>query len=173
MLGLPLVPTEKIDMNAEAAFFSIHILKDPEFQAKLVNFLGDDKPVLITDGLANHIENVDQYDNLHVLNVNVDPRNLLRFSREELNEIRNSMLKPFGVKFDAPSMVALYLMGDDLVIIENFRDEAVSVTLETIFSMDANIKLILPTTEIVDKEFSDNMLLFKEIPPRTLVAIKY
>jgi len=173
MLGLPLVPTEKIDMNAEAAFFSVHILKDPDFQAKLGNFLGDDRPVLITDGLANHIENVDQYDNLHVLNVNVDPRNLLRFSREELNEIRNSMLKPFGVKFDAPSMVALYLMGDDLVIIENFRDEAVFVTLETKFSMDANIKLILPTTEIVDKEFSENMLLFKEIPPRTLVAIKY
>jgi hypothetical protein len=83
------------------------------------------------------------------------------------------MLKPFGVKFDAPSMVALYLMGDDLVVIENFKDEPVSVTLATEFSMDANIKLILPTTEIVDKEFSENKLLFNEIPPRTLVAIKY
>ena len=39
MLGLPLVPTEKIDMNAEAAFFSVHILKDPEFYEKLDNFL--------------------------------------------------------------------------------------------------------------------------------------
>ncbi len=73
MLGLPLVPTEKIDMNAEAAFFSVHILKDPEFYEKLDKFLAQDKPVLITDGLANHIENVDQYDNLQVLNVDEDP----------------------------------------------------------------------------------------------------
>jgi hypothetical protein len=173
MLGLPLVPTEKIDMNAEAAFFPVHILKDPEFHEKLGKFLTQDKPVLITDGLANHIENVDQYDNLHVLNVNVDPRNLLRFSREELNEIRNKMLKPFGVKFDSPSMVALYLMGDDLIVIENFRDEAVSVTLETEFLMKADVKLILPKTELVKKEFSDHKLSFTEIPPRTLVAVKY
>ena len=128
---------------------------------------------MITDGLANHIENVDQYDNLQVLNVDEDPLNLLRLSREELYGIRNKMLKPFGVKFDAPGMVALYLMGDDLLVIENFRDEAVSVTLESDFSMDADLKLILPTTESVIKEFSENKLLFTEIPARTLVAVHY
>ncbi len=83
------------------------------------------------------------------------------------------MLKPFGVKFDAPGMVALYFMGDDLIVIENFRDEAVSVSLETDFSMDADLKLILPTTESVIKEFSENKLLFTEIPARTLVAVHY
>ena len=83
------------------------------------------------------------------------------------------MLVPFGVKFDAPSMVALYLMGDDLIVIENFKDEAVSVTLETEFSMAADVKLILPTTEVVNKEFTENRLAFTEIPPRTLVAIQY
>jgi len=173
MLGLPLFPTEKINMNAEAAFFSVHILKDPDFYEKLGKFLAGNKPVLITNELANHIENVDQYDNLHVLNINVDPWNLLKFSRKELNEIRNKMLKPFGIKFDAPGMVALYLMGDDLIVIENFRDEAVSVTMETEFSMDADVELILPATETVNKEFSERILYFSAIPPRTLVAVKY
>ncbi len=173
MLGLPLVPKEKIDMKAKAAFFPVHILKDPDFHDKLDQFLAENKPVLITDGLANHIENVDQYENLHVLNVNVDPRNILRFSREELNSIRNKMLAPYGVKFDAPSMVSLYLMGDDLIVIENFKDEAVSVTLKTEFSMKADVKLVLPSTEVVNKEFSKNKLTFSEIPPRTLVAIQY
>jgi hypothetical protein len=173
MLGLPLVPSESIDTEAEAAFFPVQVLKDPEFHGKLDQFLADNKPVLITDALANHIENVDQYDNLHVLNVNVDPRNILRFSREELNSIRNKMLAPLGVKFDAPSMVALYLMGDDLIVIENFKDEAVSVTLETEFSMAADIKLVLPTTEVINKAFNENKLEFTEIPPRTLVAIQY
>lgn len=173
MLGLPLVPAEKIDMNADAAFFSLHILKDPEFYEKLDKFLTQDKPVLITDGLADHIEKKDQFDNLYVLNVDEDPLNLMRLSREELNGIRNKMLKPFGVKFDAPVMVALYFMGEDLLVIENFRDEAVSVTLETEFSMDADLKLILPITETVEKKFSDHKLLFTEIPPRTLVAVNY
>jgi hypothetical protein len=173
MLGLPLVPTEKIDMNAKAAFFPIQILKDPEFNVKLDTFLGDGKPVLITDGLSNHIENVNQFENLHILNVGVDPRNLLRIPREELNQIRNKMLQPFGLGMDAPSMVALYLIGDDLIVLENFRDEAVAVTLDAVFSMKADIKLVLPAAMNIKKEFHENRLRFYEIPPRTLVAIEY
>jgi hypothetical protein len=173
MLGLPLVPAEKIDMNAKAAFFPVQILKDPEFNAKLDIFLGEGKPVLVTDGLSNHIENVDQFENLHILNVGVDPRNLLRIPREELNRIRNKMLQPFGLAMDAPGMVALYLMGDDLIVLENFRDEAVAVTLDTEFSMKADIKLILPAAVNIKKEFREKRLQFHEIPPRTLVAIEY
>ncbi|MCK5703403.1 MAG: hypothetical protein KAI29_19730, partial [Cyclobacteriaceae bacterium] len=77
------------------------------------------------------------------------------------------------VRFDAPSMVSLFLMGDDLIVIENFKDEAVSVTLETEFSMAADLKLVLPATEEVNKEFTEHGLAFTEIPPRTLVAIQY
>jgi hypothetical protein len=160
-------------MNADAVFFPIQTLKDPAFQDKLDKFLTDGKPVLVTDGLAHHIENIDQYENLHVLNVNVDPINLLEFSREELNDIRSKMLKPFEMKFDAPSMVSLYLMGDDLVVIENFRDEPVAVKLETEFSMNPEIALILPVNTEVGKEFSETKLLFSDIPARSLVAVTY
>jgi len=173
MLGLPLIPAEKIDTEAESAFFSIHALKDPDFKGKLDKFLTGGKPVLVTDGLAMHIDNADRYDNLHILNVNVDPRNILRFSREELNVIRNNMLKPFGLKFDAPAMVALYLIGEDLVIIENFRDEPVTVILETEFTMDADIALVLPATETLTGELDEQKLHFPEIPPRALVAVTY
>jgi len=64
-------------------------------------------------------------------------------------------------------------MGDDLIVIENFKDEAVSVTLETEFSMNPEVKLILPSTENVSNEFGVNKLIFTEIPPRTLVAVSY
>ena len=173
MLGMPLVPKEQIDMGAEAAFFPVQLLKDPDFNDKLLQLLADDIPVLITDGLTNHIEHVDQYDNLHVLHVGNDTKNLLHMGREELNAIRNTMLAPFGVKFDAPAMVSLYLMGDDLIVIENFRDEAVSVALETEFPMKPDVKLVLPETEVVNKEFSEYKLAFTSIPPRTLVAVEY
>jgi hypothetical protein len=173
MLGLPLVPKEKIDMNARAAFFPVQILKDPDWHYKLNQFLTDNRPVLITDGLADYIEDSDQYNNLHILNVNVNPLNVLGMEREELNVIRNKMLAPFGVKFDAPTMVSLYLIGEDLIVIENFRDETVSVTLETEFPLTANVKLVLPAIEEVKKEFTEHKLDFTEIPPRTLVAIQY
>jgi hypothetical protein len=173
MLGFPLIPVAEIDMNAKAAFFSTHILKDLEHGQKIDKFLTEEKPVMVTDLLASQIDNKDEYENLHVLDVNVDPKNLFKLSREELNELRNKMLVPFGISFDAPVMVALYLMGDDLVVIENFRDEPVSVTLETDFSIDPEIKLVLPKTETVSAEFNEHTLDFSAIPPRSLVAIEY
>jgi len=173
MLGLPLVPAEKIDMNAEAAFFPVHILKDPEFLTKLEKFKEENIPVLVTDGLAGQIQDIDQYDNIQVLDVIGNPRNILRLGREELNNMRKPMLKPFGITFDAPAMVSLYLMGDDLVIIENFKDEAVKVTLETEFSMNPEVKLTLPSGNVIGREFSSSKLEISELPPRTLVAISY
>jgi len=153
--------------------FSIQALKDPEFTDKLSGILADNKPVLVTDGLASQLENVDAYENLTVLNVNVDPRNILRLSREELNPIRNALLAPFGISFDAPNMVALYLIGDDLFVIENFSDQEVEVTLETETPVNAELKLVLPKDAAVGSNLSGNKLVFSKLPPRTLVAIGY
>ena len=171
MLGIPLVPTGKIDMNAKAAFFPIHMIKDPDFDNKLENFIAEGKPVLVTDGLADHIGGLDQYSNVQVIEVDGNPRDILRLSREEVNLMRNKLLEPLGIKFDAPTMVSLYLMGDDLIIIENFKDEAVNVTLESEFSMNPEIQLTLPSGQSIGGDFSSNKLEISELPPRTLIAI--
>ena len=172
MLGLPLVPTAQLTVEAEAAFLSIHALKDPDYREKLDQLISDAKPVLITDGLAEYLEGFTN-ENLHVLEVMKDPKNILHFSKEKLNALRNPMLKPFGIQFDAPSMVALYLFGDDLLVIENFRDETVSVKLDTEFSMKAKIVLTLPDDGKVAKVFGQHTLDFASIPARTLVAVRY
>ncbi|MBK8501762.1 MAG: hypothetical protein IPL46_05870 [Saprospiraceae bacterium] len=70
-------------------------------------------------------------------------------------------------------MVSLYLMDDDVIVIENFKDEPVAVSLETDFSMQPKVVLVLPKTESVQSTFTENRLEFKEIPPRTLVTISY
>jgi hypothetical protein len=143
-------------------------------EAYVYNFLGEDnKPVLVTDGLAGQIQDIDQYDNIQVLDVRGNPRDILRLGREELNNMRKSLLKPFGITFDAPAMVSIYLMGDDLVIIENFKDETVKVSLETEFSMNPEVKLTLPSSNVIGREFSSSKLEISELPPRTLVAISY
>ncbi len=82
------------------------------------------------------------------------------------------MLEPTGIKFDAPGKVGLYLMGDDIMVIENFNDEPVDVTIGTSFSMKAQVKLVLPQEESIRDEVTSNTLVLN-IRPRTLVAINY
>ncbi len=174
MLGLPLVPVAKISPDAKAAFFSVHALEDPEFSDKLKKMLDDEKKVLITDGLAKRLDGVDLDDeNLAVLKVGGNPRGLLELNREQLKHIRDKLLAPLGIKFNAPNKVSLYLIGGDCLIVENFNDEPVDAILEFSKPVKARKTLVLPIDG--DVKFSGNrrMLNFSKIAPRTLVAVEY
>jgi len=174
MLGLPLVPTAEIDADAEAAFFPVHALKDPEFTGKLKKMLAADKPVLITDGLTKRLTGVDlDSKNLTILKVSGNPRSLLKLTRQQLKPIRDKMLASFGMKFDAPNKVALYLIGDDCLIIENFSDESIDAILEFSRPVKASKTQVLPGDGNVDFSLSGSKLTFTKITPRTLVAIEY
>jgi hypothetical protein len=174
MLGLPLVPTAKIDTDVKVAFFSVHALKDPDFSAKLKTMLDDEKKVLITDGLADRLDGVNLDDeNLIILKVNGNPRGLLELTREQLKPIRDRLLGPLGIKFDAPNKVALYLIGEDYLIVENFNDEPVDAVLRFSKPFEARRELILPIDGDVKISKSLGRLYLSEITPRTLVAVEY
>ena len=174
MLGLPLVPTAKISADAEAAFFSVHTLKDPDFPDKLRKMLSANKSVLITDGLAKRLSNVSlKGENLTILTVNGNPRGLLKLTREELKSIRDKLLAPFGMKFDAPNKVALYLVGENCLVVENFNDEPADVSLEFSEPVKARKALVLPIDGNVKFSCSRGKLSFTKITPRTLVAVEY
>jgi hypothetical protein len=173
MLGLPLVPTAKIDTDAKAAFFSIHALKDHKFPDKLRTMLKAKKPVLITDGLAEKLSDTDLKDkNLTVLQIKGDPHRLLKLTRAELNSIRDKLLAPFGLKFDAPNKVALYVIGDDCLIVENFNDEPVDAAIEFPKEVKAKEHLILPPKGQVQLFCDGKKVEFGKITPRTLIAIR-
>jgi hypothetical protein len=174
MMGLPLVPTAEINTDAEAAFFPVHALKDPDFTAKLEKMLAAGKPVLVTDGLAERLTGIElDRDNLTILKVASNPRSLLKLTRQQLRPIRDKMLEPFGMKFDAPNKVAMYLIGDDCLIVENFNDEPIDVILEFSKPVTARKTLILPGDGNVDISQSGANLTFTKISPRTLVVIEY
>ncbi len=174
MLGLPLAPTAEINPDAETAFFPVHALKDPDFTAKLKAMLAAGKPVLITDGLAKRLTGINlDSDNLTILKVNGSPRNLLELTRQQLKPIRDKMLAPLGMKFDAPNKVALYLIGDHCLIVENFNDEPIDAGIEISSPVTARKKLVLPGDGNADFSLSGAKLTFTKISPRTLVAIEY
>jgi hypothetical protein len=105
MMGFPLVPVEKINTNAKAAFFSVHALKDPVFDEKFLQMLSQNKPVMISENLADQFEKLSQRNNLIFLKDDGDLRNLLKYDTDRLNEIRNQMLAPIGVQFYSQNYV--------------------------------------------------------------------
>jgi hypothetical protein len=174
MLGLPLIPTAAIDTDAEAAFLSVHALKDPALSDKLQKMLTAGKPVLITDGLAERLKDVDlKRDNVTILKVGGNPRGLLELTREQLKPIRDKLLAPFAMKFDAPNKVALYLIGENCLIVENFNDEPVDVSVEFAKASSARKTLILPPDGGVDLSPAQGKLNLTKLTPRTLVALEY
>lgn len=174
MMGLPLIPTTALNTDAEAAFLSVHALKDAALSDKLRKMLAAGKPVLITDGLAEKLPGVDlQRDNVTILKVSGNPHRLLGLTREQIKPIRDKLLAPFAMKFDAPNKVALYLVGDDYLIVENFNDEPVDVSIEFARASAARKALVLPPNGEVELAAQRNKLNLTKITPRTLVAIEY
>ncbi|MEN6427420.1 MAG: hypothetical protein ABFE13_18870 [Phycisphaerales bacterium] len=172
MLGLPLVPTANIRADAKAAFLPVHAMKDPQWNEKLAAMLKAGTPVLITDGLAAKLPPELANDkNLLTLKVGGKPNSLLDLSREDLKPIRDKLLAPFGIRFDAPNKVALYLIGDDCIAIENFNDEPITATLEFAQSVSPTKLLVLPTDGQADFSCLAGRISFTEITPRTLVVL--
>jgi hypothetical protein len=174
MLGLPLVPTAEICTDAKAAFLPVHAMKDPQLNDKLAAMLKAGTPVLVTDGLVAKLPRELAADkSLITLKVTGKPNSLLSLTREDLQPIRDRLLAPLGIRFDAPNKVALYLIGEDCVIVENFNNEPITATLEFAQPVQATKSLILPTDGQADFSCTGGKIEFMKIPPRTLVMLKY
>ncbi len=172
MLGLPLVPSAAV-MDAEAVFLSVHALKDQGLIPKLKQMMDAGRPLLITNGLQDRLKGqIDlEADNVQVLEVGGDPRSLLEMDRASLLELREKLLRPFGISFDAPNKVSLYLVGDELVVIENFNDESVDVQFSTSGLRNAEKLVTLPVDANIETRLDGNDLNIS-ISPRSMVAIR-
>ena len=175
-LGLPLIPAHEIDENAQSAVFAVQALKEPNFPSSLQRMLGKGTPVVITDGLAKRLTSYPellQNKNLTVLKVNGSSRGLLKMTREEIKPFRDKLLAPFGIKFDAPSKVELYLFGDNHFVVENINDETVDIMLDLPHISNADKVLTLPGDGGNAKISQSGNSLKISISQRTLVAVEY
>jgi hypothetical protein len=174
MLGLPLVPTDEIRTDVKAAFLPVHAQKDAQWQTKLDAMLRAGTPVLVTDGLARKLRPaLADNENLSVLQVNGKPSSLLDLTREQLRPIRDKLLAPLGLHFDAPNKVALYLFGDHCVAVENFNDEPITATLEFVPPIKAAKTLVLPVDGQAEFSGESGKIEFTKMTPRTLVVLTY
>jgi hypothetical protein len=87
--------------------------------------------------------------------------------------MRDKILAPLGMKFDAPNKVGLYLYGDDCCVIENFNKEPVSVTITLPSASDARKLLVLPAEGKAELERNSKNITVRDLSARTLVAFKF
>ena len=175
-LGLPFVPANIFDEEATSAVFPVQALKDPEFAVKLKKMLDKGTPVVLTDGLSKRLSShpdILNNNNLSILPAQGNPRGLLKMTREELKPLRDKLLAPMSMKFDAPDKVELYLFGDNYFVVENINDETIYITLDFPKLSDVTKTLVLPeegaTSEIVK---NGNSLKIK-LSGRTLLLVEY
>jgi len=173
MLGLPLVPSDSIDPEAKAAFFSQHALADGTFPDKLAKMLQAGKPVVLTSHLAEDLKEklAPEPRQIHILKVGSEPRDLYNLTREELDALRKPLLAPFGIEFSAPSKVALYLYSDGLVVIENFNDSPADITFTKEGVRRFSAISLKPMDDGVTCEAEGNSL-HASLPPRSLLAFR-
>ena len=173
MLGLPLVPTTTVREDAAALFLSEHALKETKLIEKVNRIVASGKPILMTERLARRLpkSSITKPDNVLTIDIPKDHWELMDLPVERLGEIRTKLLEPFGLEFEAPSRVSLYLFGEDLVAIENFNDDSVTATLKTNNSLQPNMALVIPQGDV---PFTATPGAAKvEIPPRSLTVFEF
>lgn len=174
-LGLPFVPASKMNDQAVAAVFPVHALAHPGFSTTLQRMLAKGTPVVITDGLSKRLENqaLLKDKNLSVLKVQGDPKTLLKMTREELRPIRDKLLSPMGITFDAPNKVEFYLFDGNYFVVENINDDAVDVTLYLPHVSNVRKALTLPeeggNADLIQRGNSVKI----HLSPGALVAVEY
>ena len=83
------------------------------------------------------------------------------------------LMAPLGMKLDAPNKVSIYLMGDNTLILENFNDNPVDVTLELKKLTSVTAKLTIPSDGASRVVKTGNVIDVKGLTPRTLVVYEY
>lgn len=170
LLGLPLLPDTQVRSDVPAAFLSYHALSDPQLVDKVGAMLKADIPLLVTSTLTTKLALPDAAAKKSALTLNVpsDCWSLMDMPARQLSAIRDKMLKPFGIRLDAPTRVALYLFGDDLVVLENFNDWPANVGV-SVTRARLEVVLSIRPARIASQDTGETKL---ELPPHSLVALR-
>lgn len=172
MLGLPLVPSEILDPQAQSALLGAQVLKDPQAAEKIAALKKANTPVLITQTLFNQLPDELKADAASFqLLPTAEDKWWDWMKIENLDTIRNTVLAPHGVQFTAPSRVALYLFAGTLTGIENFNDQPVTVTLKRDGAVNWQTVLTLKKENTVTCQTTDGVGTLI-IPARTLVLLQ-
>ncbi len=184
MLGLPMTAAIEFPHDAPSLLVTEHAAADPNCEASCLEASRQGKVLLITSNLLARLSPTAQrqLDGAGIQILKLDPavkseygvlrsiRNLLDLPREELDAWRKPLLEPLGVQLSAPPLVALYLFGPQKVVVENFRDEPVTVELALRGKTEYKPAVVLPQESSVSIVSAGGKASIT-LAPRSLVAL--
>jgi len=170
MCGLPLVPTTEFDPDAPASVATPYLLGERDVSDRLAAALEAGNRLVVTAGLADRLVGDPTAQGARRLETGGEPASLLERDRTDLRELREYLLEPLDVGFDAPPWVAVHLFGreDPVAVVQNCSDEGVAATLSV--PWDPDPRLTLPTdADVGVTPDGDGTAL--ELPGRSLVVL--
>ncbi len=176
MAGFPVTAAHEFDAGADGFVFGCQVLHAADSSSALGRAMQTGKAVVVTMGLLEALSQagrgLEPAARQRVLVVSSpSDRNIYKelasLPEAELNAVRDRALGPMGISFHAPYGVGLYLFGDDVAVIESFRDEGTPCALRIDGWAGFEPVLQMPTGARVT--VSDGELT---LPPRSLVALR-
>jgi hypothetical protein len=181
MAGFPVTAAHVFDAKAPGFVFGHQALQSAEWKEVLRTALRSGRTILVTpdflravssDG-ARDIPLAEVQARAFVLPPLPDPNRwqaVEDMPEAELNALRDRALRSLGASFHAPARVALYLFGNDVAVVENFRDEPVRCSL-----LLEGWRSYIPAVQMPAKEpvkVSGNSRADFLLPPRALLALR-
>jgi hypothetical protein len=177
MAGFPVTAAHEFDADAPGYVFGAQALYDPQWPAALNAALRSGRPVLATPSFAEQARQqgaeLAGLDQVLMLPALPDPNRyaaLEAMPAEALDALRDRACLALGVTFHAPARVALYLFGDDVAVVENFRDEPVRCELGIEGWKGFQSVLVMPAGSEAGVSGGNPAALV--LPPRSLLAVR-
>ncbi|MFO8006105.1 MAG: hypothetical protein R6V05_00050 [Candidatus Brocadiia bacterium] len=142
MAGFPVTAAHRFQPDAPGFVLGYHVLDDPAWWDGVEHALDVGRPVVTTETFLRAARPIAHGNRLDLDGLReraavvpeLTDRNewpaLEALPQGELDAMRDKVCAGLGVSFHAPPGVALYLFGEDVAVVESFRDEPVACTLK-------------------------------------------
>lgn len=169
MAGFPVTAAHEFDAGAPGFVFAEQVRADPNWAACWKAALASGRSVVVSQALADSLRT----DRAVVIPTSTDPnihKPLASLPQSELDALRDRATASLGVRFHAPYGVSLFLFGNDIAILQSYRDEPTNCTLEMKGWKAAAIALRLPAA--ANANLSDGPSFRITVPARAMVVIR-
>jgi hypothetical protein len=180
MAGFPVTAAHAFEPEAPGFVFGCHVLHDPAWWEGLESAIASGRPIVTTPDFLKTVRAPAEGNRLDlgrlreravVVPALTERRTwpgLAALAQEELDALRDGACEDLGVRFHAPQDVSLYLFGDDVAVVESFRNEQVECHLDVDGWDGAEVALRIPADSGAQVEADGALML----PARSLVAFR-